>query len=720
MKQHLYIIYIVAFIGAQSAISLVAQSRPGGRGSFSLAGKNTAPAMLDSLSAGASDSIKTQRLTAYRLTPLGDRYIAPLDTHYINMANLSLTEGLGVAMAYTANLASPAQSRIFAERNEERDFIFADVYNAYIATPLTGYFYDTKLPYSNVLYTRGGGTTNREEQLKIFLTSNFGQKINVGGQFDYIYSRGHYHSNGNKMINYRLFANYRSDRYEAYAHLRNFNMINSENGGLTNDRYVTHPDEFANGKRKVDTQSFPTRFTNAWNRVRGQNVFLAHRYNLGFYRELTEQELANRQQKADKKAAAVEKEKAAVEKEMATELAGNRPPPAAVEEEEEEEDEHADEVFVPVSSIIHTIEYEDNSRRFISNDPYRAIDTCYAERFGKADSLLNDYTSTWRMNNTVALSMREGFQDWAKFGLSVFASFEKRKFLLPGDSAVGKVKYEEFSTFVGAELAKRQGSILTYQARGELCLLGDDLGEFRINGDVRTRFRLLGKPASIQARGYIRNVVPAFYQRHNHSRYFWWDSDLKNIQRVHAEGLVAWEQTRTQVSVGVESIQNHVFFNASGTPEQYGSNLQVVTGRLKQDFRTKSFGWENEVVYQLSSNANVLPLPQLSAYTNVYVDFRLAKVLSIQLGADAHYHTAYYVPVYEPATQQFQNQNTMKLGEYPMVNAYVNCHLKQTCFFITGYNLGTLFIDHPAYFSMPHYPLNPMVIKIGISATFNN
>jgi hypothetical protein len=702
------------------AASLTAQNRQGGRGGFSLAGKHVAEQQADSLHTTDNDSLSTQRLTAYHLTKLGDRYIAPQDTDYLNMANRTLTEGLGVAQAYTGNIASPSQSRIFAERSEERDFIFADAYNAHIITSQNGRFYDAKVPYSNILYTRGGGTTNREEQLKIFLTSNFGKKINIGGDFDYIYSRGHYHSNGNKMINYRLFGSYRSDRYEAYAHMRNFNMVNSENGGLTNDRYVTHPDDFANGRRKVDTQSFPTRFTNVWNRVRGRDFFLSHRYNLGFYRELTEKELERRNKKEEQKAREKAQDKKA-ELENAANAPDRQPLPEAVEEEEEEEEDiHANEIFVPVSSIIHTVEYEDNSRRFISNDPSRAIDTCYADRFGKADSLLNDFTSTWRLNNYLALALREGFQDWAKFGLTAFAGFEKRKFMLPGDSAVGKVKYEEFSTFVGAELAKRQGSVLTYQARGELCLLGDDLGEFRINGDIQTRFRLFGKPASIQARGYVKNITPAFYQRHNHSRYFWWDTDLKNIQRVYAEGLVAWEQTRTQVSVGVESIRNHVFFNTAGVPEQYGSNLQVVTGRLKQDFRYKAFGWENELVYQLSSNDNVLPLPQLSAYTNLYVDFRLVKVLSIQLGADVHYHTAYYVPYYEPATQQFQTQNSLKMGDYPLINAYVNFHLKQACFFISGYNLGTLLIDHPSYFSMPHYPLNPMVIKFGISATFNN
>ena len=46
---------------------------------------------------------------------------------------------------------------------------------------------------------------------------NFGPKINVGGDLDYIYSRGYYKNNGNKLLSYRLFGSYKSDRYEAHA-----------------------------------------------------------------------------------------------------------------------------------------------------------------------------------------------------------------------------------------------------------------------------------------------------------------------------------------------------------------------------------------------------------------------------------------------------------------------------------------------------------------------
>ncbi|MDL2304955.1 putative porin [Bacteroides sp. OttesenSCG-928-D19] len=693
---------------------------------------NAAPSNLsDSLLLNPDSSlISTNRTTAYRLTEkLGERYIAPMDTGRLNFANSTMMDGRGLAVSYLGNIGSPAQSRIFSERDHnENDFIYANAYNYYITTPTNALFYDVKDPYTRITYLPHlfGDKTMSEEMLNGVMTTNFGKKINIGTDFDYTYVRGHYASNADKMLYYRFFGSYLSDRYEMHAYFRNHNYLNTENGGITDDRYVTHPDDFTDGKRKVTTKDYPTRFTNTWNRVKGKQFFLTHRYNLGFYREMTIQEKEENEKKKEAKIKRDELLRQEAEMHEHTDEHPNESEQSpgmpnlfsGEPGENPDEEEDIDAIFVPVSSIIHTFEYEGSSRRFVSNST--AIDTCYNDIYTSLDSAKNDFTEAWHVKNTIGLSLREGFQDWAKFGLTAYINFDKRRFTLPTDSGLLTESYDEFSTYLGAELSKQQGRLLTYKARGEFCLVGDDIGEFRVEGDLKTQFRLMGKDASVKASGYIKNMTPAFYTRHHHSRYFWWDQSFKNIQRVYAGGEIDLQQTRTKISAGVESIQNYIFFGNTGMPEQYGSNLQVINARIKQDFRYKAFGWENEVAYQLSSEKNVLPLPQISAYSNIYIDFAYAKVLKIQLGADAHYYTSYYAPYYEPATQQFQNQHEKKIGNYPIINAYANFRLKQARFFISGYNVGSLFITPSKHFSLLHYPVNPMMIKLGISVYFNN
>ena len=59
-----------------------------------------------------------------------------------------------------------AKPVFFNERKEERDFIFADAYDYYITTPTNAYFYDTKVPYTQVTYTTGGASQNKMDRLK--------------------------------------------------------------------------------------------------------------------------------------------------------------------------------------------------------------------------------------------------------------------------------------------------------------------------------------------------------------------------------------------------------------------------------------------------------------------------------------------------------------------------------------------------------------------------
>ena len=216
MKHSLYILLLLII----SASALHAQRRPGGdRKGFSLGNLSKANQEVpDSLLVPDSAAINDRRITAYRLTPLlGDPYIAPLDTHKLNFANSTLVESESLAVGYLANTGSPAQTRIFSERKEPRDFLFADAYDYYITDPRNALYYNTKIPYTNVMYTTMGGSESKNERLKGTLTMNFGPKINVGGDLDYIYSRGYYKNNGNKLLSYRLFGSYKSDRYEAHA-----------------------------------------------------------------------------------------------------------------------------------------------------------------------------------------------------------------------------------------------------------------------------------------------------------------------------------------------------------------------------------------------------------------------------------------------------------------------------------------------------------------------
>jgi hypothetical protein len=328
----------------------------------------------------------------------------------------------------------------------------------------------------------------------------------------------------------------------------------------------------------------------------------------------------------------------------------------------------------------------------------------------------------------LGLSLREGFSQWAKFDLTAFITQDIRKFTLmdttlsniPDTVLFNSYKKNQYSTYIGGELIKRNGKILRYNAQGSFGVVGYNLGDFNLSGNIETRIPFLNDTASITAKGSIKNLAPKFYENHYHSQYFWWDNDFSKIKKVFVGGAITIPHTKTQFNLGVENVTNYIYFDEMGYPQQNTGSIQILAAGLEQNFKLGALNWNNQLVYQTSSNQDIIPLPDLSAYSSLFLQFKIAKVLTIQMGANAHYWTKYYSPTYEPATQQFKLQHAVKIGEYPLVSGFVNCHLKQTRFFIEYYNASPMFINPPEYFSMLHYPINPTVLKLGLSIDFYN
>ena len=283
---------------------------------------------------------------------------------------------------------------------------------------------------------------------------------------------------------------------------------------------------------------------------------------------------------------------------------------------------------------------------------------------------------------------------------------------------------------------KKQGRVFHYDVLGEIRSNGSNWGEFNIEGTADVDLPLWKDTVSVRLDGLIRNEQPNFYLRHFHARNAWWDKDLDNQLTVRLGGSLSWKNTR--FSFHLQNIQKLAYFAETLTPSDFTNNVQhythsigvrqnsgsvqLLTTSLRQDFHLGILHWENELIYQATTDKDSYPLPAFSVWTNLYLKFRLARVLQTELGADMRYFTKYYAPAYSPIMGQYAIQDPnycIQLGNYPMINAYVNFHLKRTRFYVmashVNYSSGA---GNP--FLVPHYPLNRLVLRLGISWNFIN
>jgi hypothetical protein len=593
---------------------------------------------------------------------LGDIIPIPMDTVHHQFQNTNLMEGMRGHYNHLGNMGSPRLSRIFFERPLASSSLFLDPFSFFFAQPWDHRFTNSNIPYTNLTYHTNFDKQDGEDRFKAYFSVNANRHLAFGFNFDYLYGRGYYQNQSTAFMKGGLFGSYTGDRYKAHLIYNMFNLKMQENGGIADDRYITTPEEMSGGKKEYRTTEIPTNLTRTWNYNKNFYIHYTHRYNLGFSKDMPDPKKEGDTVKA----------------------------------------------FVPVTSFIHTVRVERSRHRFISED--------------KSYQGALDTTTYIGVKNTFGIALLEGFNKYAKSGLTAFISHKNSQYILMDSVAgAGNAKYKENEVFLGGELSKREGNLLHYRILGEMGITGQAGGQFRINGDLDMNFRLFNDTVNLIARSSITNTLPAFYMRHYHSTYFWWDDeDMDKEFRSRVEGELNINRWGTNLKAGVENIRNYTYFDGTAHPAQAGGNIQVLSATLSQNFKAGVLRWDNEIIFQKSSKEEVLPLPDLSIYSNLYLDTKLAKkVLSLQLGADVRYFTKYKAQAYTPAIQQFhlQGADGMDIGGFPIVNVYANFHLKRTRFFIimshVNSGMGT-----PNYFMAPHYPINQSLLRFGLSWNF--
>ena len=687
----------------------------------------------DSLDTGTDVQSIPPKLYMWQLSEtLGNRTIVPADTLALNFQNTNLVGGMTGEYNFLGNLGSPRLSRIFFNRQDDEPTLFMAPYSSFFVRPDQVFFTNSNVPYTNLTYYKAGNKVNGEERFKSYFSVNVNKRLAFGFNFDYLYGRGYYANQSTSHFNAGLFGSYIGERYQIQAVYNNFFMKMNENGGIANDGYITRPDTMAEGKKEYSSTTIPVKMEQTSNRNKDFYVYLTQRYRLGFKRRVLKEEAQNNsvQQRFSPAApttsiaSSIAPADSLATDSLATDslpannlaMGDNLSLDSLTSNHALPEDTNFVEEFVPVTSFIHTFKIERARHK------YQSVSTPDENAYYNKQGVSRDSTTAFSVKNVFGIALLEGFNRYAKAGLTGYISHKFSRYDLMNADSMTVDRFTEQEIYVGGELAKRQGKTLHYSIDGEVGIMDKAMGQFRVNGNMDLNFRLWKDTVNLIIRGFVKNTLPSFYMRHYHSNLHVWDNDnMEKEFRTRVEGELNIDRWGTNLRAGVENVKNYTYLNQKAVPEQNSGNIQILSATLKQNFRAGIFHLDNEVTWQKSSNETVLPLPQISVYSNLYLLTKLAKkVLTVQLGADVRYFTKYNAPAYTPSIQQFHLQpenDQVEIGGYPIVNVYANLHLKRTRLFAmyshVNQGMGTR-----NSFLVPHYPINPNLLRIGVSWNF--
>lgn len=629
--------------------------------------------------------------SAWTLTfPLGDHVESTIDTLTYNYQRSAIPSLVTDAYATTGNLGAEGINLIYFNRPGRATFFFKDALNAWIPEFNKQKFYNVYVPTTIMSYGWAGNKLTHQDRLQVDFAGNVNRRIGVGGTIDYIYSKGSYEAQATKDFSYSLSSYYLGDRYELQAFYNHYNFLNKENGGITDDLYITDPAQLQGGVSKIDSKNIPTRLTAAHSRVNGDELFMTHAFKVGFWKT------------------------------------------------EQVNDTLTREVYVPMTRFIYSFDLQHTRHFFINTNSSQAKE--FWTNFYLNPNETRDNTYLTQMTNSFGIELIEGFQKWAKFGLSAYISYQTQKYKQAPyfyNPELSESDIEQLTPFpsnfyvpatstrnllwVGGRLQKDKGTLLRYAANIRFGLVGDVVGDLELDGQLSTKFKLFGDSVRISANAEFRNQAQPYLLQNYISNNFVWQNDFGKTRRYKIAGelLIPW--TKTTLSAGVENIQNYVFFNSESLPQQDGGNVQVFSACLDQKFKVGILNWNNTLYYQKSSNENVLPLPQFTVYSNLFLDFIAFKVLKLQIGVDCDYYTSYNALNYQPATMSFhvQGNEKVKVGNYPFCNAYVTARLYKTRFYVMWSHVNQGWFSKDS-FLLPHYPMNPRRIEMGLSIDFAN
>lgn len=658
------------------------------------------------------------------------------DTAVHNFQNWKMQDGMTGSYSHIGNTGSARLSRIFMDRKEDRDFIFLTPLDYFRNGVADFMFTNTKSPITNIAYHSCGNKQNGEDRVRGNFATNINKISGIGFCLDYNYARGYYSNQQNSQFGAILYGYYRGDRYNMHAYINANHMKNAENGGLVDDSYITEPWKY---QQKFGSKDIPVNLYSTWNRNDDQNYYLTHRYNMGYDREIVVPDSLKPQPPTDSEllyelddSIRVVLSSDSVARKLAIDSLRTKWENELVKPTE----------FVPVASIIHTFQMRNLDHTFFDQGNNSGF---YTNKYWGGSGDIMDITNVMSVRNTIGLAMNEGFRKWVKMGLTFFATHEYRKYAQPvhmPDTAY-QSNDSEHEVLIGAEIRKSEGKTLHYNANGEFCLVGPNVGDFNIQAEGDLNFRL-GKrdTATFVVRANIQNQKPTYLLRNYRNAYVHWDNNNLSRQfRTGLQGEIRYSRTRTRLRFGWENLTNYTYLAMENTlkpgasigsvlPGDYTHNVcvrqsdasvQVFTASISQDLIWKILGWENEVTFQHSTNQDVLPLPSVNIYSNLYLHFRIAKVLRVQLGGDIRFFTSYYAPDYFGAVGQFAVQDAnnprMKIGKYPIVNVYANLHLKHCRIYVNAAHVNA---GSGNMFLAPHMPMNPLTINFGVSWNFFN
>lgn len=613
-----------------------------------------------------ADSTKNQRMFLWKTDGYFNKpeLLTP-DTTYNDTFHELPYQKNDVGAIYLGVAGSAMEYYNYFKRDKSGIFPFFTPYKEYTYTMETMPFYNVKSPYTELAYwgTLFANKQKEETNIKFLHTQNFTPSFN----FNILYKRDG--GNGileNEKTDNRTFAitgNYLGKRYVAQGGYIFSRVKRNENGGVADLSMVLDT--------IIDARTIPVALTNASTQIKRNTVFITHSYGIPF-----------RFGKKDT-------------------LGYGEGSMAYIG--------HTGEFSTYTKSYRDNIGLQDSIGRALYNNAFYINPTTTA-----------DSARVMNLENRVFLRI----QPWAKEAvvskvdagvgyqyMSIY-KFDPSYFLQ------GNKNTSEYNLYLYFGASGQVKKYFAWEGFGSYHLAGYNQNDFSIGGQMKFSAYPVKQGIHLTGKINISQERPNYYFNHYYSNHYIWENNFDKITETKIEARLDIPDYQLELFFGYSLLKNNIYLDTLGIVQQNTDAMSVMTAYLKKDFRAWKFHFDHKILFQLSSNQNVLPLPKLSLNLRYYLQVPLVKnVLTAQLGVDATFNTKYYAPAYSPALGLFYNQHSEQIGDNPYLDVFINLQWKRASIFVKYVNAAQNWPTSD-YFSANRYLRPQTALKFGVHWPF--
>ncbi len=588
----------------------------------------------------SSDTTETFVFSSYHLDENNRKVYMPLDTALGAQHIYSPLEKITPSWSAQTNLGQGARSNEFFKRSQKADFIFWQPYEPYWQDANETQYFNLSSPFTYLQFAKAQRTSGNEQIVKILHARNFSDKFSVGLRYNVISAPGiSGHRNRARHGRFEALLKYTGLRYQLHASGSSTKIETQHNGGFVEGHDYFHRD------------SLQMTLTTASDLVHDMQIYVDQEYLIG--------------------------------------------PKDSIRYK----DKPSKAVVKAWASLKHKVHYRRNYRFYKdtklerlstadveeAQQPFRYYPNAFMNETATSDSMHFS-----QLKNTFDLEIKEGFVPRVNFGLRVGLVHEFNQVYNFRDYLFTDKNKDDFQSWgVTGAIFNRVSDYWSWKGNAYLYMDGYRQEDMSIKGEINRYFYTKNDSSFIKLSGEMSRIRPNYFLNNYYSNHYQWENDFNKEENIRASLHYIDPRLRLDFGVDAQQTNNFVYIGKEGNPRQTSESMLTYAVSLRKKFTFfRHWGFNNVIVYQHTTNQSVLHLPKWITYQSFFYDRSAFKdALRFQLGVDFTMTAKFKGAYFNPAIGMYQIQNEKKVGEFPIITAFLNMRIRTAHVFLKFYNM---------------------------------